>query len=87
MAKITPTLNDFSSGFISKKMAGRVDNPLLLKGAKELLNFAPDKFGAVSKRGGLQHKMASVCGGKAALLKWSINKEVDLIFAFEHDSI
>ena len=87
MTKIVPTLTDFSSGFISKRMRGRVDNALLIKGAKEMLNCYSDEFGSVRKRGGLEHKVYSVCDGEAGLIKWSINKDVDLIIVFSENSI
>ena len=87
MMQITPTLSDFSSGFVSKRMRGRVDNASLIKGAKEMLNCYAGLFGEVRKRAALEHKIYSVCDGDAALIKWSINKEVDLILVFSAGSI
>ena len=72
-----PLYPDFSAGELSPKLAGRVDLPIVSRGAKEMLNFKPDPLGGAYKRGGLE-TLAQLLGA-AKVITWNVNDDVDLL--------
>jgi len=74
MPSVNNLLNNFVSGEISPKLAGRIDLPQYITGCRTLVNFLVNRTGGIERRPGTYYVAGTPSNNKARLIPFQ-NKE------------